>query len=128
MLLGGRWSRNDVRLLSADGSDRTIAADVVIVPFTEHDVCVGGLVIVTDNADREAARERLAWQASHDPLTGLVNRAVVTERIELALVGARRSGAWPSVLFLDLDRFKHINDSLRSRRRRSAAHRPPPSG
>jgi len=112
VLLGGRWARNDVRLLSADGSDRSVAADVVIVPFTEHDVCVGGLVIVTDNADREAARARLAWQASHDPLTGLVNRAVVTERIELALVGARRSGAWPSVLFLDLDRFKHINDSF----------------
>ncbi len=112
VLLGGRWSRNDVRLLSTDGSDRSVAADVVIVPFTEHDVCVGGLVIITDNADREAARDRVAWQASHDPLTGLVNRAVVTERIELALVGARRSGAWPSVLFLDLDRFKHINDSF----------------
>ncbi len=124
VLLGGRWVRNDVRLVSATGrellndgatqvsADHLVAADVVIIPFTDDDLCVGGLVIVTDNAEREAARERLAWQASHDPLTGLQNRAVVTERIELALVGARRSGAWPSVLFLDLDRFKHINDSF----------------
>jgi len=124
VLLGGRWARNDVRLVSAAGrellrngaglvpADRVVAADVAIIPFSDDDVCVGGLVIVTDNAEREAARERLAWQASHDPLTGLVNRAVVTERIELALVGARRSGAWPSVLFADLDRFKHINDSF----------------
>ena len=122
VLLAGRWTRNDVRLVAASGRDlgdgakvpaeQLVAADVAIVPFVEDDVCVGGLVIVTDNAEREAARERLAWQASHDPLTGLVNRAVVTERIELALVGARRSGAWPSVLFCDLDRFKHINDSF----------------
>lgn len=123
VLLAGRWARTDVRLVSAAGREalaegaaigagHLVAADVSIVPFTQDDVCVGALVIITDNAEREAARERLAWQASHDPLTGLVNRAVVTERIELALVGARRSGAWPSVLFLDLDRFKHINDSF----------------
>jgi diguanylate cyclase (GGDEF)-like protein len=124
VLLGGRWVRNDVRLVTAAGrslidegatqvpAEALVAADVVMIPFIDDDVCVGGLVIVTDNAEREVARERLAWQAAHDPLTGLVNRAVVTERIELALVGARRSGAWPSVLFLDLDRFKHINDSF----------------
>ena len=40
------------------------------------------------------------------------NRALVTERIEVALVQARRSNAWPSLLFLDLDRFKHVNDSF----------------
>jgi diguanylate cyclase (GGDEF)-like protein len=123
VLLSGTWGRTDVRLVNAAGralmdagdpvtSEHLVAADVSIVPFTQDDLCVGGLVLVTDNAEREAARERLAWQASHDPLTGLVNRAVVTERIELALVGARRSGAWPSVLFCDLDRFKHINDSF----------------
>jgi diguanylate cyclase (GGDEF)-like protein len=124
VLLGGRWVRNDVRLVTAAGrslidegatqvpAEALVAANVVMIPFIDDDVCVGGLVIVTDNAEREVARERLAWQAAHDPLTGLVNRAVVTERIELALVGARRSGAWPSVLFLDLDRFKHINDSF----------------
>ncbi len=124
VLLEGHWVRNDVHLVSASGralieggasqmtSEHLVAADVVIIPFNDDDICVGGLVVVTDNAERESARERLAWQASHDPLTGLQNRAVVTERIELALVGARRSGAWPSVLFLDLDRFKHINDSF----------------
>ena len=124
VLLGGRWERHDVRLVSVGGREQLrtgaaavlpehlVAADVALIPFTDGDVCVGGLLIITDNAERESARERMAWQASHDQLTGLVNRAVVTERIELALVGARRSGAWPSVLFCDLDRFKHINDSF----------------
>ena len=122
VLLAGRWTRNDVRLVAASGRDlgdgakvpaeQLVAADVAIVPFVEDDVCVGGLVIVTDNAEREAARERLAWQASHDPLTGLANRSMVTEKIELALVQARRSNAWPSLVLLDLDRFKHVNDSF----------------
>ena len=112
----GRWTRNDVRLVCAgavtpDG-DHVVVGDIAVIPFDDDDDCLGGLVIVTDNAEREAARERLAWQASHDPLTGLPNRAMVTERIEMALVQARRSGAWPSLLFLDLDRFKHVNDSF----------------
>ncbi|MCB0999093.1 MAG: EAL domain-containing protein [Acidimicrobiales bacterium] len=123
VLLDGGWSRTDVhllgaagRLLLADGGvvgpAELVTADVTLVPFHDHEVCVGALVTIIDHAEREAAREQLAWQASHDPLTGLANRALVTERIDLALVGARRSGAWPSVLFCDLDRFKHINDSF----------------
>jgi diguanylate cyclase (GGDEF)-like protein len=124
VLLSGQWTRNSIRLLSAtakhelqqesaDSSDRRgTAADIVLIPFSDDEVCVGGLLIVTDNAEREEARERLSWQASHDPMTGLLNRSMLSERIELALVGAQRSGAWPSVLFCDLDRFKNINDSL----------------
>jgi Amt family ammonium transporter len=108
----GRWTRNDVQLVSASAPDQVVRGDIAVVPFDEDDSCLGGLVIVTDNAEREAARERLAWQASHDPLTSLPNRAMVTERIELALVQARRANAWPSLLFLDLDRFKHVNDSF----------------
>jgi diguanylate cyclase (GGDEF)-like protein len=108
----GRWTRNDVRLVSESAPDHVVRGDIAVVPFDTDDSCLGGLVIVTDNAEREAARERLAWQASHDPLTGLANRSMVTEKIELALVQARRSNAWPSLVLLDLDRFKHVNDSF----------------
>ena len=89
-----------------------VSIDVVVVPFADDDHDLGGLVALTDNAERERARERLSWQSSHDPLTGLVNRAQVTERIDMSLQQAGRSGEWPSVLFLDLDRFKPVNDLL----------------
>ncbi|MBK9364345.1 MAG: diguanylate cyclase [Rubrivivax sp.] len=82
----------------------------------EHDAAgmpvrlAGAAHDVTRHKTAEAEIRRLAY---YDPLTGLPNRRLVTERMRaLALVGARRSGAWPSVLFCDLDRFKHINDSF----------------
>jgi diguanylate cyclase (GGDEF)-like protein/PAS domain S-box-containing protein len=62
--------------------------------------------------DRDAARTRLTHQASHDPLTGLPNRALFLDRCRSALQMAARNDQLAVVLFLDLDRFKVINDSL----------------
>ncbi len=56
--------------------------------------------------------ELLAHRALHDPLTGLPNRTLFADRLELALARLPRSGAPLSVLFLDLDRFKEVNDRL----------------
>jgi len=58
------------------------------------------------------AVEQLAHQARHDPLTGLVNREVFLERLEAALADAELRGETIAVLFLDLDRFKDVNDTL----------------
>src|SRR5579875_465759 len=54
----------------------------------------------------------LAHQAFHDPLTGLANRALLDERAEQALTRARRGDATIAALYLDLDGFKAINDTL----------------
>jgi diguanylate cyclase (GGDEF)-like protein len=108
---GARWERANLRLIGSEGTE-AFAADVSIVPLLDDGQCVGGLVIVTDIGDRLAVQAQLEWQASHDPLTGLVGRADISERIDIALVQARRSGSWPTLLFLDVDRFKLVNDSL----------------
>jgi diguanylate cyclase (GGDEF)-like protein len=67
---------------------------------------------LTRVAERLLARERLAHQALHDALTGLPNRALFEDRLDLALARAGRQSTFTAVLFLDVDRFKLINDTL----------------
>src|SRR5687767_742176 len=62
--------------------------------------------------ERAAQEERIRYQAYHDPLTGLPNRASFAEHLDEAMRRAKRAG-WPlALLFLDLDNFKRVNDSL----------------
>lgn len=65
-----------------------------------------------DISDRKRAEEQVEFQAYHDVLTQLPNRRLFMERLELALLAARRARANVGVLFIDLDRFKSINDTL----------------
>lgn len=69
-------------------------------------------VLVRDVSQRRLLEDRLAYQASHDPLTGLPNRAHLTRSIEQALARVRRGHGPCAVLFVDLDRFKAVNDTL----------------
>jgi diguanylate cyclase (GGDEF)-like protein/PAS domain S-box-containing protein len=62
--------------------------------------------------ERRAAEERLGYQAHHDHLTGLPNRVLLSEFLGLALARSRRRGTTTGVLFLDVDRFKLVNDTL----------------
>ena len=64
-----------------------------------------------DITERIEAQEALTHNALHDPLTGLPNRSLLLDRIEVALARSARHGRTVAVLFLDLDRFKLINDS-----------------
>lgn len=68
--------------------------------------------VLTDITELKASQERVEFLAQHDSLTGLPNRALFTDRLEHALQRAHREGARLAVLFIDLDRFKTINDSL----------------
>jgi diguanylate cyclase (GGDEF)-like protein/PAS domain S-box-containing protein len=70
------------------------------------------LATVRDITDRKAAEERVQYLAYYDALTGLPNRTLLQDRLAKALASARRRKDKVALLFLDLDRFKDINDSL----------------
>ncbi len=78
-----------------------------------YEPAVQGVVShVRDITDRRTAEVALEYRALHDPLTGLPNRALVVDRLSQTFASARRHGLNTAVLFIDLDRFKSVNDSL----------------
>ena len=70
------------------------------------------LLALMDITERKRAESRLAFMAQHDGLTGLPNRILLRQRLDELLVSTRRSGDKVAVLFIDLDNFKAINDTL----------------
>lgn len=80
------------------------------------DNLAGEISFALDLFDRETRRKsaeaRIHQMATHDPLTGLPNRVLLLDRLDQALHGAQRKQHYVGVLFLDLDHFKTINDSL----------------
>jgi diguanylate cyclase (GGDEF)-like protein/PAS domain S-box-containing protein len=75
-------------------------------------VTVGRVWSFRDVTDRRQLEKRLSYQAYHDPLTGLGNRALFQDRLEQALARLDRSGGRLAVLFVDLDNLKLVNDSF----------------
>ncbi len=72
----------------------------------------GAVSAFTDITERRRAQEQIAFLAYHDSLTKLPNRALLDEHLALGLARARRSGASVALLYVDLDDFKAVNDSL----------------
>jgi diguanylate cyclase (GGDEF)-like protein/PAS domain S-box-containing protein len=100
----------EIRVRHADGSYRLIEATGKNLL---DDPAVAGVVVnYRDISEQRMLEDELRHQAFHDSLTGLANRALFADRLEHALSRTRRSRHRLAVLFLDLDDFKTINDSL----------------
>jgi diguanylate cyclase (GGDEF)-like protein len=95
-----------VPLLISDADARLVASTVILMPIA---LGVGLLISARVRALAEA-REELAFQAAHDPLTGLPNRVSAMQLLHAALSRAQRCGDLVAVLFIDLDAFKIVND------------------
>jgi diguanylate cyclase (GGDEF)-like protein/PAS domain S-box-containing protein len=107
---GSGAAAHECTLAHKDGSTRQFEILVTNLLEDEH---VNGFVLNSrDVSERKAFERQLAHQAFHDPVTGLPNRALFVERVRHALARGRREGRGLGVVFLDLDDFKTINDSL----------------
>src|SRR3712207_6730232 len=107
---GTAHSRDDEVFWRKDGT--SFPVEYLSTPILQDGEVVGAVVTFKDITERKALEEQLHHQAFHDPLTGLPNRALFMDRLEHASSRAKRRGNTVAVLFMDLDNFKVINDSL----------------
>ncbi len=92
---------------------RSIPVEYTAAPRYGSDGRVSGFVLSLRNAaEKRLLAERLAHQATHDALTELPNRILFNERLERALAEAKETGRMVALLFLDVDGFKRVNDTL----------------
>lgn len=104
----GRYESREIQILGADGRQHSVAFVERPFPGT-GDLHVVTLLDITACKETEA---ELSYRALHDSLTDLPNRALFSERLETVLADARRRGESFAVVFLDLDRFKAVNDTI----------------
>lgn len=106
----GAAEQLELRLRNAEGEWLWFEA---FVTDMSHDPVVGGYVAnLRDITRRKTAEDRLAFAAVHDGLTGLPNRLLFLDRLDVALTRSARSGKRVGVIFLDLDHFKRVNDGF----------------
>lgn len=103
---GRHWRNSDTVLMNKHGVTMSVSM------LFRSMVTGGGVLAIEDITERKQAQAELIWRANHDSLTGLLNRPALNDRINRALQRARRYGSEVAVFYIDLDRFKLVNDTL----------------
>ncbi|HTV52274.1 MAG TPA: EAL domain-containing protein [Steroidobacteraceae bacterium] len=112
LLTQGDAAASTEQLLLVTRTGEEIAIEQTAAPIRGAEGRVLGAVIVFHDVTQERRlRRALAYQASHDALTGLINRREFDNRLQAAVASARRSEAQHALLYIDLDQFKLVNDT-----------------
>ena len=107
--VSGILERGEFRILTKSGETRWVS--ISSRPIPDGDRVVGLRAVIADITDRKQAEDKVKYQAYHDALTGLPNRRLLMDRFAMALAQRRRDHHPLAVMFLDLDRFKLVNDT-----------------
>jgi len=102
----------DVRRFPLDNHSLALAIEDSAAPIHDRQGrVIGGVRVFRDVTVARGMAQRISWAATHDALTGLVNRQEFEDRVEAALATARNSAMHHALLYMDLDRFKVVNDT-----------------
>ena len=102
-----RGFATQLRKKSGDVADVLLSAETIDLDGEAHII-----FLILEITERKRADERIQFLATRDPLTGLPNRLLFNDRLALSVSNSQRGGRQLALLFIDLDRFKNINDSL----------------
>ena len=101
---------NNTLLIARNDSEFAIAPSAAPIRSREGEI-IGVVLVFRDVTSSRHMARQLSWQASHDPLTGLVNRREFEQRLEQALLTAQQQNTQHALCYLDLDKFKVVNDT-----------------
>gem|GEM_PF-2163045 len=103
---------NDIEIAGVrrDGTQFPMVVSTSAITGSANAIFISG--VVRDLSEQKALEAQLTFQAMHDSLTGLANRMMLTDRLDQTLARVRRHGRMCGVFYVDLDRFKAVNDTL----------------
>lgn len=103
-------NNNATVLLSSNGKEHIIEHNAAPIRDSSSNV-MGAVVVFRDVTEKSQMLRQMAWQARHDPLTGLINRKEMEVRLEHAITSAKSFHREHALLYIDLDQFKIVNDT-----------------